>query len=289
MGLKDIAISLGLQRASSALNFKVTRKFNNRKFKIPVINNIGFDNVFYEPDNFLIKLFKAIKLPGNLTFVDVGVNVGQSLLNFVSCHNNAYIGFEPNSNCNFYLNKLVYINKLNNVRILPIGLSSHNSIGKFYITKFIDSSATTVEGLRPGFYDENKSPVYIPLFAFDELGIDEIGKIGLVKIDVEGGELEVIKGMKKMINSDKPIIICEVLDFHSFDTSAKLQQRTNELCAEIKDAGYSIYRLHNLGNGKIDVELISEIVLVKWTEKSYNLNDYIFIPNGISPSEILKF
>ena len=287
MGFKQIALALKLQKLSSAINLNITRKFNGKKYIIPVINNIGFDNIFYKPDKFLLKLFDSLKLPSDSTFVDVGINVGQSLLNFVSCKENRYIGFEPNPNCNFYLNKLIHYNKLDNVRIIPVGLSSENSIGKFFITKFIDSSATMIEGLRPGFYDKNKV-TYIPLFAFDQLELENLGSISLIKIDVEGGELEVISGMKNSIRKYNPIIICEVLDYHSSEVSEVLQERADKLTSVIKDLEYKIYQIQHSENGKISLFEIEELKLIQWTEKSYDLNDYIFLPRNTLPSTIFR-
>lgn len=51
-----------------------------------------------------IDLFKRILSVKKGDFIDIGVNVGQTLLNINSIDiNSGYIGFEPNSNCVFML------------------------------------------------------------------------------------------------------------------------------------------------------------------------------------------
>lgn len=48
----------------------------------------------------------------------------------------------------------------------------------------------------------------IEMVAIDELGLKD--KIGLIKIDIEGYELEALKGMTNIINRDKPYLMIEV-------------------------------------------------------------------------------
>ena len=49
----------------------------------------------------------------------------------------------------------------------------------------------------------------------DELTPNEISNIGLIKIDVEGFELEVLHGMRETIKKSKPIIFCEIEARHN--------------------------------------------------------------------------
>ena len=83
--------------------------------------------------------------------LDVGVNVGQSLIAFKSCYKNNYYGFEPNPNCLYYLRHLVDRNNFKNVEIIPVGLSSENKLVKFFSKSDSDSAATIIENLRPNF------------------------------------------------------------------------------------------------------------------------------------------
>lgn len=53
-------------------------------------------------------------------------------------------------------------------------------------------------------------------------------RVGIVKIDVEGAELEVVKSLLNLIERDKPIILIEVLPVHS-DENAFRKDRQEEL------------------------------------------------------------
>jgi FkbM family methyltransferase len=90
-------------------------------------------------------LIKKKQLPADGIFIDVGVNVGQTLLNFRSCYENPYWGFEPNPSCVYYLQTLIKKNKFKNTRIIPVGLSSQNELAKFYIKNETDSAGTIVK------------------------------------------------------------------------------------------------------------------------------------------------
>jgi len=60
------------------------------------------------------------------------------------------------------------------------------------------------------------STIVVPCITLDdvsrELKTIGIGKVDVIKIDVEGAEIEVLKGAKNLLESDKPILIIEVLN-----------------------------------------------------------------------------
>jgi hypothetical protein len=43
----------------------------------------------------------------------------------------------------------------------------------------------------------------------------QIGKVDLIKVDVEGAELRILRGMGELLQRWKPHIICEVLEGYS--------------------------------------------------------------------------
>ena len=193
MGIKSIAKFLKLKQLSAKFNFNTSLTLNGKRFIIPVIRNMGMLNLSVKEDWFS-DLLKSLKLPKDTSFIDIGVNVGQTLLTFRSHYDNPYWGFEPNPSCVFYLNTLIKSNKLKNTHIMPVGLSSDSMLAKFYIKNDADSAGTIVKELRPDYYEE-KEVNYVPLFAFDSLNLEDMTTISLIKIDVEGAELEVLSGL----------------------------------------------------------------------------------------------
>lgn len=249
---------------------------NNKKFKVPLISNFGEPNIRLK-DNYswLTQVFQSLKLPADTDFLDIGANVGQTLLVFRSLYENQYWGFEPNANCNFYLGKLIKENGFKKVSILPVGLAARNVVAKFYLQHEFDTGASIVDNLRPGAY-QPEQVLYVPVFSLDELQLT-VNPISLIKIDVEGAELEVISGMSETIQKNQPAILCEVLDYHSAESREMVQNRANQLVELIKKLHYKIYRIVNADN-KIVYEPMDAITLVQWTEASFDLNDYLFLP-----------
>jgi len=268
------------------VNFSRSITQNNKSFKIPVVNNIGLANLAAEDKHWFLQLVKAIDLPSGSSFIDVGVNVGQSLLAFRSCCDNPYYGFEPSPQCAFYVDKLIRANRLRDTHLIPVGLSSSTEILKFYCKAGGDQSATIVGDLRPGHYrDEDIS--YIPVFAFDALNMDGIGAISFIKIDVEGAELEVLTGLKQTLQKHHPVITCEVLDCHNAKTNLHvLQGRTNRLVELVKSLNYTIYRIRQQ-NG-LNFDKIEEIILKQYDSQSQYLNDYLFLPSTRKIEELLR-
>jgi FkbM family methyltransferase len=267
------------------VNFTGSVKRNNVHFKIPVVNNIGLSNFVSDDDGWFLQLVKAMPLPTGSSFIDVGVNVGQSLIAFRSCRDNPYYGFEPSPQCVFYIDKLVKINKLRNVHLLPVGLSSAATILKFYCKGAAESSATMMGDLRPGHYsDEDVS--YVPVFPFDELNLSDIEDISFIKIDVEGAELEVLTGLRKTLQKFNPVITCEVLDCHDAAVNLPaLQERAGKLVELVKSLSYTIYRIRP-ENG-LNFEKIEEIILKQYDSQSQYLNDYLFLPSTRKIEELL--
>lgn len=270
MGVKN-----RLKSAVARVTGRASVSINSRTFSIPIINNLGLDNI-HAADNWFLRLLKAFKLPAGSSFVDIGVNVGQTLLVYRSYSDNPYWGFEPNPNCVFYLNVLKRNNSLKNVNIIPVGLSNTNDIVNLFSKTDIDSGATIVSELRPAYYDSEEIN-YVPLFKFDNLELNGLERVGFIKIDVEGGEYEVVSGMMDTINKHRPIIVCEVLDYHSEESRLTMQDRANKLVGLIKMAEYDSFRISGTGN-ELLVEPVETIQLKQWTAQSLNNNDYLFTP-----------
>ncbi|WP_190277479.1 FkbM family methyltransferase [Adhaeribacter rhizoryzae] len=258
-------------------SFRLT--LNKKNFNIPLLGLVGEVNISLN-ENWFNKLLLFWNLPEHSDFLDIGTNVGQTLITFKSCYENIiYWGFEPNPVCVSYLETLIKANNFSNTYILPIGLSSQSSVVKFYSNSSQHTGASINNEFRPGFYAAAEIK-YVPVFVFDELDLN-INHISFIKIDVEGAELEVISGMVKTIQKHQPIIVCEVLDYHNENVQEYSQKRANQLMDCFKTLKYKAYRILH-GQNIIRYEEINSIKLKQWTNLSYERNDYLFIPNHIS-------
>ena len=89
--------------------FKLTnKKLHNNNWKIPTIEGVGYPLLLGNTENWLFDLLQIIhrEIPIQ-NFIDVGINIGQTLIKVKSVDKNIpYTGFEPNINCVNYVSHL---------------------------------------------------------------------------------------------------------------------------------------------------------------------------------------
>lgn len=211
--------------------------------------------------------------------MDVGVNIGQSLLKLRSVNSNiSYYGFEPNPTCVYYVRELIKVNKLTNVTLFPVGISDTTSIYElsFFDEDNSDSSATMLNNFRPNQKIFRKQ--YIACFNIPEILLKHsIPSIGILKIDVEGAEKEVIEGFKDKIISDQPVIQLEILPVYSRENEKRLK-RQEALEHFFKTINYTMLRIHFDDRNRFthleEIETIDIHSNLNWCE-------YLVVPNSI--------
>lgn len=223
--------------------------------------------------NFVVRCLQKLGINGNDTLLlDVGANVGQTMLSVKSAYPAIeYIGFEPNPICVNYLNKLIRVNHLQNARIFPFALSSTNGVAEFFKGYAHDPRAT----MHKEFFTEAVTSEIIPMLRFDDLKNIQVNKKVVVKVDVEGAELDVLKGMSRLLQQASPVIICEVL--HSDLTS--MRERAEELSGYLTGLGYKIY---NINHGNITFTPVEKFTMKVWGDNSINECDYIISKTAIA-------
>ena len=262
--------------------FNLTGKIilNGKIFRIPIMGRTGFLNMWMtEP--WMIELLKIVLPVSEGIFIDVGVNSGQTLLKVKSVSADIeYIGFEPNPTCIYYVNDLSRINEFKNVTLIPAGISTESQVAKlfFFDKSEMDSSASIVKDFRPDQKIEKTE--FIPVFnmATVKQSLD-IGKIGVIKIDVEGGELEVLSSMKNEIVLNQPVILIEILPAYREDNFIRIQ-RQNEIQQLFKDWGYSVFRVIKENEQLLQIEAIVEIGI----HGDLNRCEYIAVPGHVKES-----
>ena len=256
------------------LNIVASIILNQNKFKIPIIQKMGFSNL-YMSEPWMIQLLKIVLPISEGKFIDVGVNVGQTLLKLKAVSDEMeYIGFEPNPTCYYYAKQLLKTNKFKNISLVPVGISDSSNLGElhFFSNSSVDSSASMISDFR----DETKvlRKEFIPLFTVDDLEKSiKMMNLAILKIDVEGGELEVIKGFYSKIKESKPIILMEILPAYSAKHAKRLN-RQNELIDLLKRAEYLIYRIEIAKNAILNFKKLDGIEI----HSNLNTCEYVMMP-----------
>lgn len=138
----------------------------------------------------------ASKIASGIAF-DVGANVGiYSLLFARSC--SQVFAFEPSARNAAFLWYTMRINRTSNVSIVPMAVSDKIGLAHLGV-----SESTACSGLADSGFPV--STVSIDAFV-KEYKISP----SIVKIDVEGGEVEVLRGMELTIRNSKPAILLSV-------------------------------------------------------------------------------
>lgn len=234
--------------------------------------------------SWLVDLCGHLVHSNDFTILDVGVNLGQTLLGLENRFgkNFSYIGFEPNPVCCYYVERLIEVNSFTNCILVPTALSSESNALEFIQSTDTDDAASIVSELRPDKYQHKRQ--YVAALKFDDLNIIKDHSKVLVKIDVEGAELDVINGMRDYIRANRPIIICEVLHAHSADQLAFCRNRNAELLQLLSSDGYMLTRIIK-GSDQTTVVGFDEIDVfddVVYNSNSGNLCDYVFFPSHAS-------
>ena len=262
-----------IKNITSGFNIILKQRIGEKMFRIPILGNLGFQNMKRE-EPWMVTLLKLIFKIEDRKFIDVGVNVGQTLLKVKAIDvDRCYIGFEPNPSCIHYANKLVKINKFSNVTLLPFGVSVKTGLAElqFYHNSSGDTSASIIKEFR------NNQVVHkdwIPIISVEDI-IDkvDISNVGVLKIDVEGSELEVIQSFRQSIIRDKPIIIIEILPVYNKHENQDRYRRQSEIQDFLKNENYTVFRIIKKNGQLENLEKIAKIEI----HEDLNSCDYLCV------------
>lgn len=167
-------------------------------------NAIRGYKTFYELD--LLK--KAAKIyPRGTTIVDVGANIGNHTLFFAKILRAPVLGFEPFADNLQVLMKNIETNCcMSMVTVEGVALGSKK--GRAAVRSF-DPANRAVVKISPDDAGE------LSMTTLDEY-LPKYVRIGLIKIDVEGGDLEVLKGAERTLSVHKPSLFIEAATDEEF-------------------------------------------------------------------------
>lgn len=145
-------------------------------------------------------------LQHNSNCIDIGCHKGEILDSIITlCPNGKHIGFEPLPD--FFKNLELRYQNNKDIKILPFALSNDVGESEFVFVK----TNPAYSGIRQRKYDspnEKTEKIKVKKDTLDNSIPPDI-PIQLIKIDVEGGEYEVLEGARNTIQKWKPYIIFE--------------------------------------------------------------------------------
>ena len=169
------------------------------------------------------------------TAVDIGASWGlfsYHLARLVG-RNGAVLSYEPHPMNTPVLEQLARARS--SVRFRPVAVSDLNGTADLQVPVFGNRHVTAQSSLAHGFDGQRGvrvEKVTVPTVRLD----DEVGgrRVDLVKIDVEGHELSVLRGAAETLRRYLPTLLIEIEQRH-------LDCPIKDVFTEIDDIGYSLY------------------------------------------------
>jgi FkbM family methyltransferase len=218
-----------------------------------VMRNIYF-GIYEKP---LLAYLRALLKPGD-TFIDVGASIG-----YLSAYARDLVGptgavhaFEPVPAYSEALTLALRAAAVTNVRVLPWALGDRRGTVSIKISGQENIGWNTIV---PGLMREGGGlqtlgvPLTTLAYYLDENGISEVR---LIKIDVEGAELLVLRGLAPWLaRGPRPHLVTEVCP----QACRLLGSSTRELFAFMEDFGYQAFSFqrrgwHRLYCGKVNLQ-----------------------------------
>ncbi len=211
---------------------------------------------------------------------DIGANIGQySLILGKKLLNGLVCAFEANSETFKLLEKNIMASGLED-KIISTEMALWSEVATL---EFIMPEEKNIGGF--GVIDKNnlnhKSSVKVSAQTLDswfekrsDYGVDSSLIPQLIKIDVEGAELNVLKGARKLLEEFAPDILLEVC----VETASRQGYHVSDLWSYLKKFGYQAYGISNSSkNFKkiVNFEEIKQENIFLTIESSENINSWL--------------
>lgn len=168
--------------------------------------DIYFQRLDADVTNELLFSIVATQLPGDAVVLDIGANIGVTCAGIAKLLSEAYIcAFEPSPHAWPLLNETLRINGLEDrCQAFQVGLGAQPGHVRF----FENTTSTTASHLDP------EGDCVIALTTIDLFVADRgLRRLDLIKIDVEGFDIDVIDGAEVTLARFRPMVF---LEFNSF-------------------------------------------------------------------------
>ena len=189
----------------------------------------------------VLELGMDLIAPGSRV-VDVGANIGVYALPWAAANPGVTVyAFEPNPTVHARLARNVALNRLGaRVRLYSEALSDRAGTATLYGS---DDMSSLNQGVNAG---RQAAPIDVPLVRLDDVLGEEGAPVSLVKIDVQGHELEVLRGAEAVISRHRPALILEHED-NLYRSASEAGQRKNDLAALLSRLGYETLYISRWG------------------------------------------
>jgi FkbM family methyltransferase len=210
----------------------------------------------WEPD--VTEWFRSALKPG-MTFVDVGANVGyfSVLAAFLVGWDGRVIAFEAMPATHELLAKNVIVNWMTTFATAEnLAVYRDSRRLKFYVRKYYhgNSSLAPVSHEEGRLFDDIQE-IEVQAISLDEYLCKNPARPDVIKVDVEGSELQVFRGARQTLTDNPDVIVmCE----WSQDQIRTAEDDPAELVEEWRGHGFKVYRI-DTGMKQLSYEELLEV------------------------------
>lgn len=183
----------------------------------------------------ITRQFVRLLRPGDHV-IDVGANVGYFTL--VAAHLVGPTGgvhaFEPSPQVCPWLRVNARLNPALNICVHQRAVADRGGGVRFHAAPCDRTGYSSLRDLGA----ETAGVTTVEAVALDDL-LDELPPVRLVKIDVEGAEWLVLQGMRRLLERDRPHLVCEIDDGFLRELGADAEG----ICGFLRDADYDLHRI----------------------------------------------
>lgn len=178
------------------------------------------------------------------TMIDAGAHAGWYSLVARQCvgSEGSVLSFEPNPVCADVLNRNVKMNGFDNIQIIHDALSNKSGTSRLWVGD--DMGGSLIKDQAQHITKKKVKSITVKTLRLDDFLKKQktIKSIRCIKVDVEGAEVEVLLGAKKILLRHKPIILAEV-----YCKDQKQLRRRDKLFEYLKSLGYVPFLLTSHG------------------------------------------
>ena len=237
----------------------------------------------YEPQE--TQLLKKI-IKKNSTVIDIGANIGYFTLLLAKLvgPDGKVFSFEPDPNNFSILEKNVKINGYSNVILTQKAISDKTETTKLYLCKYSNGMHRIYQSEICEGYVEIESSKLDDFFESVKFN----GNIDFIKIDTEGSEVNVIRGIKNIINMNENIKI--LIEFEPWSI-VQSGHSPKELLTEIENHGIKIFPIESTNvkyhSSQVESKKILKIISTEELSKRFNEKNLNYVNLFCSKEENL--
>lgn len=194
-------------------------------------------------DRSLMELIAQVLEKRGGAMIDIGANVGAiSIPLAVAFPDHVFYCFEPHPGIFNRLQKNIHLNHLQNIITVQQAASDLNGEISFFAQT--ESGNMGLSSMLKHAVTSDKEEITVTSVTIDKYVTNQIkSDIVLIKIDVQGGEINVLRGMREVLKIMRPALIFEHEDSLHATKAAEVR---NDIAFILKSHNYKMYAIDTI-------------------------------------------